>query len=291
MADSARPDARKTLATLRRQWEGCTRCELGHRRDRVRARMVHGEGTPRGILFVGDAPSKAQEAQGQIPVGDYNGIFERVLEGLNFRNYYITHVVSCRSAIPKLDQETGLPRVRRNFKTGQDELEYEDTPPAKPALDACRARLMEEIYLVDPVVICTLGGPATAAVRGTPNCSITKERGNLQVINIPGAGYRPSLTPKGKWARKVRGELVYPVEQAMVQYLLLPTFHPRHAYKEIAKERAGDNPFQLFGDDLATVRRIYDTYHLEVNGYAVEETDYSLPSYLQGDIAQDDHGD
>ena len=81
-------------------------------------------------------------------------------------------------------------------------LRYKDEPPTPIHKNACRPRLLEEIYLVDPIVIVGLGGPACEALLGH-SITITRDRGETSQIAIPGASYRPVLTEKRQqWLRK-----------------------------------------------------------------------------------------
>lgn len=262
------PDARKTLAVLRKEWAGCTDCELGQRRVAVSGRFVFGEGKLRGLMVIGDGPSQEDEADGR-PFNP-NTAYEdktapgRLLRDLfshwKFTDYYMTNTVACRSCAPMLDAVTGQPIINRQG------VRYRDEGPLPVHMDACRARLMEEIYLVDPVVILSLGGRATEALTQRPT-TLTKSRGVEQHIEVPGAGFKASLTEKkGVWLRRGSGgQMVAPVVQRAVSYLMVPTFDPAFVWRKIS-DRSKDGPFQLFAKDVLKTIRIYERYMLEVHG-------------------------
>lgn len=126
-------------------------------------------------------------------------------------------------------------------------------------------RLHEQIYLVDPVLIVSLGGPATEMLIGK-SVAITQERGKERHITIPGATHRPVLTDKKKaWLRKVAGRLVAPTEPNEVRYLLLPTLHPAFVARRI-EDRGPKSPIRQFASDIRKAIKIYEMYMMEVLG-------------------------
>ena len=260
--EEPKTDARKTLPQLRQEWENCTRCELGARRDKVGGRFVFGEGVVRSIMFIGEGPGAQEEWEGRPFVGPSGKLLRGVMEKFNCPEYYISNLVTCRSCEPQLDKETGLPMTK--LVRGVPTPRLTDIPPLPVQSAACRARLLEEIYLVDPIVIVTLGVPASEAVLGR-SVTITRERGRPQHIEIPGAMYKPSLTDKRKvWGRKAHGEMVWPTERNGVRYLVIPTLHPAFVLRKTA-DLTGRSPFNNFLDDIRLVVKIYERYIIEVH--------------------------
>jgi uracil-DNA glycosylase len=193
--------------------------------------------------------------------------------------------VSCRSCEQATDN-LGVPifRERRGVKVPQ----WKDVSPPHPAVEACLPRLQEEIYLVDPVLVVTLGVPASEALLGR-SVKITKERGTPQHFTIPGAAWLPSLTEKrGTWRRDENKNLV--VEQNEVRYLLLPTLHPAHVLRMIS-DRGENSPFRQFMKDLKHATKIYERYMLEIHGRVTagrEITNEALDEY-QDEFLKDDN--
>ncbi len=256
-----RPDCRKTLPVLRSEWETCQQCELGFYRDSVEGSFVFGEGDPGGVMFIGEGPGKDEESEGRPFVGKSGQFFRNIISAVGFDRYYVTNTVSCRSWIYDYDGEGN---VRRDFKTG--EPRRKDSAPIVPHMNACKPRLIEEIYIVDPALIVTLGGSAAESVLGKP-VTMQSMSGELLVAEVPGATLRPSLTPKGNWARKVgkKGErhLVWPSEQNKVYYPLMPLYHPAHAMAHEADRRPG-SPMHLFAAGMKKAFEIYSRYMQEV---------------------------
>jgi uracil-DNA glycosylase len=256
-----RPDARKSLEQLRRDWENCVRCTLGIQRQNFNGKFVHGEGTRRGIMFIGEGPGRHEEDYGRPFIGDSGNLLRKILKALGFTEHYLTNLVACRSCEHVLD-ENQQPRFRQN-RRGPPMPVLQDVPPTPPQWRECRERLYEEIYLVDPVLIVSLGNTAAEALIGKP-LTITREHGKPVTITVPGRGYDAVLTEKKKeWYHKVRGAVVAPVKQADVDYLLVPTLHPAYVLRKIA-DKGHDSPFRLLLEDVRKAVKIYEAYLQEV---------------------------
>lgn len=253
-----RPDARKTLQVLREEWESCTKCTLGVQRETTNGSFVFGEGARRGIMFIGEGPGREEEEFGRPFIGPSGDLLRKILTGLGFTDHYITNLVACRSCEHRLD-ENQLPMFRRARGGRPPEPWMQDTPPKPTEWGACLARLHEEIYLVDPVVIVSLGGTAAEALIGRP-VTITRDHGQPREIQIPGAGYDAVLTEKKReWYHKVRGVVVAPVKQSTVGYILVPALHPAYVLRKIA-DKGADSPFRLLVEDVRNAIKIYEEY-------------------------------
>lgn len=280
------PDARRTLEQVRAEWETCRRCPLGQRREVEQGAFVFGEGPLGGLMFIGEGPGWKEEKEGRPFIGKSGSILRRALAKFGIDDIsYISNVVACRSCEQATDN-LGIPifRERRGVRTPQ----WKDVSPPHPAVDACLPRLHEEIYLVDPVLIVTLGVPASEALLGR-SVKITKERGTPQHFSIPGAAWLPSLTEKkGVWRRDADKNLV--VEQNEVRYLLMPTLHPAHVLRMIS-DRGEQSPFRQFMKDLKNATKVYERYMLEVHGRVTagrDVTDEALDEYQNEFMKEDD---
>lgn len=257
------------------EWTGCTKCSLSAHRDANQGNMVFGEGRQRGILFLGEGPGAAEEANGRPFVGKSGDLLHRFLDHYKIKNYYITNVVACRSCIPLLDA-LGQHRFSRGRGNMPGMPRYVDQPPNKDQMEACAPRVYEEIYMADPVLIVALGQLAASFLRRS-SVKITQERGMAQEIEIPGAGFRANLSAKKReWARKVKGQLVTPVEPSVVRYLMLPTFHPSFVLRNKHDEKP-NNPFQLFARDLEMAKMMYNRYYVEVSGIVPDDYEDDTP--------------
>ena len=256
------PDARKPLAVLNDDWSSCRACELGVRRDAVGGQFVQGEGAPRGVMFIGEGPGETEEQMGRPFVGRSGKILRKVIEKLGLQEYYITNIVACRSCSAVTDAQ-GNPRFRKS-KNGPIPM-YKDEAPLPTQIAACLPRLYEEIYIVDPVVIVTLGVTASEAILKR-TVAITRDRGQTEHAFIPGATFRPSVTEKkGAWARKIHGSLEMPVEQNEVAYSVIPTLHPAFVARKL-EDRGWDSPLRLFYKDIQQAVKIYEKYMFEAFG-------------------------
>jgi uracil-DNA glycosylase family 4 len=124
-----------TLELLRTEALGCTKCPLASGRTQV----VFGVGDPDAeLLFVGEGPGREEDLAGEPFVGRSGKLLDRLMWeeiGLTRAQCYIANVVKCR------------PPNNRD--------------PAPPEIEACRPYLEEQITLIDPSVIVTLGNFAT----------------------------------------------------------------------------------------------------------------------------------
>jgi uracil-DNA glycosylase len=276
-------DYRKSLNVLRGEWEGCTKCELGERREEVNGEFVFGEGVgERGIMFIGEGPGEKEEYAGRPFIGASGKVLRDAIEALGIANYYISNVVSCRSCAQGMSSE-GQPIFRKNRLTGHKEPWIKDQPPTNPQMEACMPKLLEEIYLVDPHVIVTLGTEASKAVLGSAFSGILKDRGSAKEVLVPGAWSVPALTAKKRaWRRKVRGEYIMPTMKHQVRYWCLPTFHPSYVLRNHADQRQG-NVVDLFIQDLKVAVSAYNRFVLEVHQINLAEAAIAPADILPGD--------
>ncbi|WP_072414710.1 uracil-DNA glycosylase [Collinsella phocaeensis] len=139
------------LDEIREVMGDCRLCQL----CQTRTNIVFGTGNPHArVMFVGEAPGKHEDLQGEPFVGrageNLNGILS--LAGLVREDVYIANVLKCR------------PPQNRN--------------PLADEVLACSPFLREQIRSVWPDVIVTLGNPATHFVLKT-EIGITKLRGRF----------------------------------------------------------------------------------------------------------------
>lgn len=145
---SSRPDS---LDDLRALMGDCHRCELGD----TRTMLVFGVGDPNArLMLVGEAPGKNEDLKGEPFVGAAGKLLDSLLDGIGLarKDIYIANVLKSR------------PPGNRD--------------PLPDEITACTPFLREQIRLVDPVVIATLGNFATRFMLGRPE-GITKLRGHL----------------------------------------------------------------------------------------------------------------
>ena len=186
--------ASRTLAEAAAAASTCTRCGLAERRTNV----VYGVGDPDAdLLFVGEGPGFHEDQQGEPFVGAAGQLLTRMLAEIDLRreDVYIANVVKCR------------PPGNRD--------------PQPDEIEACTPWLIEQVSLIQPRLIVTLGNFATKFVLNTTT-GITRLRGQV----FPWHG------------RKV-----------------IPTFHPAAGLRSGGE---GSRQFGEFRDDLDLARRTLD---------------------------------
>ena len=107
------------------------------------------------LMFVGEAPGFHEDKQGIPFVGQAGRLLETLLEeiGLSREQVYIANVLKCR------------PPGNRD--------------PLPAEIESCQGYLYDQIQLIRPRVICTLGNFATKLLSGSP-LGITRVRGRAQ---------------------------------------------------------------------------------------------------------------
>jgi uracil-DNA glycosylase family 4 len=149
---------REQLVELYREVSTCTRCPL----HETRTKAVFGAGNADAeLMFVGEAPGAEEDRQGLPFVGRAGQLLNQLLEevGLSREQVFIANVLKSR------------PPGNR------------DPLPAEIA--ACEPYLFEQVRLIEPKVVCTLGNFATKLLSGS-QVGITKVRGTPQLHTLGG---------------------------------------------------------------------------------------------------------
>ena len=183
------------LAQLGEASAGCTRCRLANGRTQV----VFGVGDPHAdLMLVGEAPGFHEDRQGEPFVGRSGQLLDRMLRGvgLSREQVYVTNLVKCR------------PPGNRD--------------PQPDEIAACRGYLDEQIRLVDPKVVLTLGNFASKTLLDTAT-GITRLRGRT-----------------------------YPFQGRT----LVPTFHPAAALR--AERDPGNATMRGLEEDFRTVAQLVE---------------------------------
>lgn len=127
-------DLARRLEDLADKAANCQSCALA----KTRTNVVFGAGDPQAaIMFIGEAPGFHEDRQGQPFVGNAGRLLETLLReaGLVRDSVYIANVLKCRPP--------------------------DNRDPHPEEIAACSHFLDEQIDIVDPAVICTLGNFAT----------------------------------------------------------------------------------------------------------------------------------
>ncbi len=154
-----------SLDELREQIGQCEQCWL----CKSRTRLVFGSGNENAsLMFVGEAPGRAEDAQGLPFVGPAGKLLDTLLGGIGLRraDVYITNVVKCR------------PPGNRD--------------PNPEEIDACNLFLKSQISIIKPKIVCALGRIAASVLLGR-NVQMTKMHG--QKFPVPGFFVVPVYHP------------------------------------------------------------------------------------------------
>ena len=128
----------------------CTKCELA----KTRTNSVPGKGNFKSdVIFVGEAPGKNEDKNGEPFIGVAGKKLSAALEGAGISRdkVYITNIVKCR------------PPKNRVPKTNERET--------------CQDYLKQEIAIIKPKLICILGNTAFNSLLG--GSEIMKFRGKI----------------------------------------------------------------------------------------------------------------
>jgi DNA polymerase len=155
-ADAA--ERREQLVALFEQVRGCTKCPLYE----TRTKAVFGAGNADAeLMFVGEAPGAEEDRQGLPFVGRAGQLLNELLVeiGLSREEVFICNVLKSR------------PPGNRD--------------PLPAEISACEPYLFEQVRLIQPRVVCTLGNFATKLLTGSPT-GITRVRGTPQTHQLGG---------------------------------------------------------------------------------------------------------
>lgn len=157
---------KQLLASLYAPYQGCTGC---HFKMPSATQVVLGEGDPNAsLIFIGEAPGKKEDLQGKPFVGRSGKLLNKILDALDVsrEQLFITNIVKCRP-----------PNNRR---------------PLPQEIEISRPLLYNQIKIIRPKTICTLGSAALEGLTGKP-VRITQQRGKK--IDWNGISLVPTYHP------------------------------------------------------------------------------------------------
>jgi uracil-DNA glycosylase len=162
---SVDPLSKLSLPELEAVAKQCTKCRL----HRGRAHVVFGVGDPHAeLMFVGEAPGRDEDLQGEPFVGRAGQLLTRIIEaiGMKRQDVYITNAIKCR------------PPNNRNPE--EDEIAH------------CEPYLIRQIALVQPRLIVALGTFAAQTLLKT-KLPISQLRGRFHTYQ--GVKLMPTFHP------------------------------------------------------------------------------------------------
>lgn len=147
-------DSLGSLDALWAHMGDCQRCSLAA----TRTTLVFGVGNPEAdLLFIGEAPGRNEDLKGEPFVGAAGKLLDELLAsiGLHRSEVYIANVLKCR------------PPGNRD--------------PLSAEIETCTPFLAEQVRIIDPKVVVTLGNFATRCILDTER-GITQLRGRLYEV-------------------------------------------------------------------------------------------------------------
>jgi uracil-DNA glycosylase family 4 len=186
-----------SLEALQKSIDGCQRCRLHARRTHI----VFGSGNPRAnLMLIGEGPGEHEDLQGVPFVGAAGELLTKILEaiGVKREEVYITNIVKCR------------PPGNRN--------------PESDEIAACAPFLQQQIALIQPDIICTLGRCATQTLLQT---------------DMPLSRLRGRFHDYGDIRGDIRGSI-----------RLMPTYHPAYLLRYPKYKRA-------VWEDMQHIQQVY----------------------------------
>lgn len=123
------------LQDLAKSLHNCQRCKLA---KLGRSQVVFGVGNPHAsIMFVGEAPGANEDLKGEPFVGAAGKILNDLLQSANLsrEDIYIANVIKCRPP--------------------------DNRDPEPDEVETCKPFLLQQIQLIRPKLVCTLGNWAT----------------------------------------------------------------------------------------------------------------------------------
>ena len=140
---------REALKAVWHEARECTRCPLADTRTTV----VFGNGdADADLMFVGEAPGANEDREGLPFVGQAGKLLDKLLGeiGMDRGQVFVANVLKCR------------PPGNRDPQPGE--------------IESCEPYLFQQVELIEPLVVCTLGNFATKLLRADPT-GITRLHG------------------------------------------------------------------------------------------------------------------
>lgn len=180
-------DKEQKLQSLEEHVQNCILCKLATTRSRV----VFGEGSANArVLFIGEGPGRVEDQTGRPFVGRSGDLLTKmILQHMHLQRseVFIANIVKCRPTVNMLQEK--------------------DRAPDKEEVAACSPYLLQQIEILAPQAIVTLGGPSTKFILQTKE-GITRIRGKWNSFrNIPVMPtYHPSYILRNGGERSEKNE-------------------------------------------------------------------------------------
>lgn len=202
------------FSALRQRAVTCTACRLSETRTNV----VFGVGDPEAdLMLVGEAPGRNEDLEGEPFVGAAGKLLDELMAGIGVSRSeaYIANVLKCR------------PPGNRD--------------PLPDEIDCCKGYLREQIRLIQPRVVVTLGNFSTKLMLRTET-GITRLRGQVFEWWL-GARLIPTFHPAAalRGGDQVRAQMVQDFE------LVRETLAAKDLRADTVESEPEQTSLELFG--------------------------------------------
>ena len=208
-----------TLETVQQRCHDCRSCSLATARTNV----VFGEGNPLSrFVLVGEGPGQDEDETGRPFVGRAGILLRTTLGSMGLDpavDLYIANVVKCRPPANRV--------------------------PSNEEIEACSLHLDDQLRILKPLVVVTLGKTATDALLGTDAVPMGKLRG--QPVAVGNTTVLPTFHPS------------YLARQSGIPMSVKGTTFARRT-KDLYQEHAvlTNTPYALFIKDLQQGRKLME---------------------------------
>ncbi len=197
-------EKQQKLAKIAQEVKKCTRCDL----YKGAINAVPGEGNPQAeVMFIGESPGFWEDKQGLPFVGQAGKLLDKLLESIKLprKEVFIGNVVKHR------------PPQNRD--------------PLPEEIEACESYLDEQIKVIDPKIIVTLG--RFSMNKFLPGEYISKIHGQARFINF--AGKKRIIIPMYHPAAALRRVIIK--EEMEKDFKKIREFLEKKQVKEERKEK------------------------------------------------------
>src|SRR5436305_5722907 len=162
-------ERRERLKSVYLEVRDCTRCPL----HQTRTNPVFGAGNADAeLMFIGEAPGASEDRLGLPFVGAAGKLLDKLLEGIGLdrKDVWIGNVLRCRPP--------------------------DNRDPQPKEIESCQGYLFEQVRLIEPSVICTLGNFSTKLLRAdTTGISRLHGREEVRVVGSRAVRLYPLYHP------------------------------------------------------------------------------------------------
>jgi uracil-DNA glycosylase len=237
------------LSQLYEMWFACQRCDLGKARHILGDdNIVFFSGNPDAhVLIVGEAPGQEEMEASEAFIGKSGQLLNMLLASVSDDPEIQTVWETYHNAKRTNETERAFHAKIREWRDNEFAVTNviscqppENRQPTLPEMKACWERLLNIIYIVDPLLIIACGNTALMAVTRKLSAQITKSRGQMFTATYYGKAQE-------------------------IQYPVVPILHPSYLGR-VADFSNPDGLYMKTRRDIRQAMRIVDFLRLQYFG-------------------------